>query len=256
VSWAGRRSRYRGAAPPSSAGHTPFHCGDPSGGSRRGSCPDPAQPQDPAGRRPGGSLAASPPVTAEAAAPAPDSRAGRSCSCPIVPGRSIADTGIWADLTAFAEGRAWIYARHAPRNGKIWNASKEILQLFLPQQDKDMLLRRLNSKSTTVMSELQAFLGLRKESLLLESGVNVSGMQTNKYVHSLFNSLNPIRKLVKPFLPSHNIRKRLVSLVNNNNSRKQCLTLAQRNFLASIFSEDILEAEDLLGTSLAHWRVS
>jgi hypothetical protein len=107
-----------------------------------------------------------------------------------------------------------------------------------------------------ILSELQAFLGLSTEMLRIESGVNAGGIPANTYIHSLFNSPNPIRKTAKAFLPSHNFRRRLISLVNRKNLRKQCLSSTERKSLVSIFSEDILEAEVLLGTSLAHWRVS
>jgi hypothetical protein len=165
------------------------------------------------------------------------------------------DDGINAELNLLAEGisiHPYPYLGMG-RYGKLLN---RYYSIFPRDQIRVCLYDDLIQTPDIVLAELQAFLGLSAESLWLESGVNASGIPTNNFIHSLFNSPNPIGKPVKPFLPSHIIRKRLISLVNNNNLRKQCLTLAQRNFLASIFSEDILEAEDLLGTSLAHWRVS
>lgn len=111
------------------AGRTPSLHGDPSGASRCGSPPDPAQRPDPAGRTPGGSTAAGPPGMATATAPARDSRSVRSCSCRLLPGRSIAGTAFSVDLRAAGPGSARGQAQQMPsghtlcRSGRRWHGA-------------------------------------------------------------------------------------------------------------------------------------
>ena len=70
-----------------------------------------------AGNTPDGQQSASHSVTAAAGSSGLAARGGRSwaCSCPILSLRSIAVTGIWADLRVSVESLGVIYAQNAPR---------------------------------------------------------------------------------------------------------------------------------------------
>ena len=111
--WAARRSRRTGAARPSCAVRRPFLRGDTYAGKRHGSPQDPVRRPDRAGRTPGGSAAASPPVMAGAAASARGSRCETTWAwpCPVISPRTIAATEFWADFRASVERVGGVCAR-------------------------------------------------------------------------------------------------------------------------------------------------
>jgi hypothetical protein len=140
--------------------------------------------------------------------------------------------------------------------GKYGIGLKRFYDYFPRDQVRIYIYDDIVTNSRAVLDDIQAFLGVSHELVQLESNVNSSGIPSSKHIHRLFNTPSLLRKAAKTLLPSKEIRKKVIHLVNKTNLQKQQLSIDQRRFLNTFFEDDILATESLLGISLSQWRVS
>jgi hypothetical protein len=81
---------------------------------------------------------------------------------------------------------------------------------------------------------------------------NVSGRPQVKVMHTFLNRKNVLKSFLKPFF-SRNTRKYVQNKMTGFNLRKEAMKEETRKMLLSLYSDDILELEAILGRGLGHW---
>lgn len=83
---------------------------------------------------------------------------------------------------------------------------------------------------------------------------NVSGQARSKMLQSFLAKPNGLKNLLKPLLPSY-VRQRMVAQMMSLNVEpsKQGLSQQERAMLQSLFHDDIVQLQQLIGRELSHW---
>ncbi len=81
---------------------------------------------------------------------------------------------------------------------------------------------------------------------------NVSGVPKNKRLHYLLTKPNPIKKIIKPFIPQR-IRRNLLNKIIQKNLLKPKMKLETKLYLKELYREDILKLQELIKRDLSHW---
>lgn len=81
---------------------------------------------------------------------------------------------------------------------------------------------------------------------------NVSGIPRQRWLHNLMHGANPLKTIIKPFVPQ-TWRDQTRRRVTQQNLVRQTLPDDVRRALTHDFRADILELQELLGRDLSHW---
>lgn len=130
---------------------------------------------------------------------------------------------------------------------------KQYFDLFDEEQIRVYLYDDFKEKPISVLSDMFDFIGVDSTfSPDMSIKPNVSGVPKYPLVHKFLTEKNPIKSFLKPLLPS-NFREKLTNKVVNQNLSKPDLDHAVKRQLCSVFYEDILELQTLLGKDLSFW---
>lgn len=130
---------------------------------------------------------------------------------------------------------------------------KQYFNLFDKEQIRVYLYDDFKEAPTSVLSDMFDFIGVENTfSPDMSIRPNVSGVPKNPFVHKFLTEKNPIKSIIKPLLPS-NFREKLTNRVVNQNLSKPGLDHEVKRQLCSVFHEDILELQTMIGRDLSFW---
>lgn len=147
----------------------------------------------------------------------------------------------------------WDY-RHYIRMGFYYSQIRRYLELFGQSQIRIYLYEDFCNNPLKMLEDIYSFLEV-DNSFIANTSVRYweAKQPKNKVVHSLFTSRNPLKKAVKNILPSR-VQQVVTNLKNRNLVKIQVpLSTEARNYLTSIYREDILNLQNLIGRDLSLW---
>jgi hypothetical protein len=149
------------------------------------------------------------------------------------------------------EGWNWDY--YYRDMGFYYVQLKRYFDIFARAQIKVFLYEELKTDAKGFMKQIFRFLGI-DDAFLPDVSIryNVSGSPKNKFVQAFLSKWNPIKAIVKSFLPQE-LRYRLLSQVGNKIFTKPELPLGIRSQLLEGYREDILKLQDLIKRDLSMW---
>lgn len=132
----------------------------------------------------------------------------------------------------------------------------ESLMLFLDEFEnvKIILFEDFKKNPLKVIQDIYGFLGIEKEFIPdVSLRFNPSGKPKNKLIYDFIIGQNPIKSLIKPFIPE-NTRKRIRTKIQNKLLNKIKLSLNDRYEALKFFIEDIEKVEVILKKDLSLWK--
>ncbi|NES04237.1 MAG: sulfotransferase domain-containing protein [Okeania sp. SIO2F4] len=148
----------------------------------------------------------------------------------------------------------WYGSRHYVRLGFYYSQLEPYFQLFKPSQIRIYLYKDLADNSSKVMQNIFQFLEV-DDSFLVNTSVrhNQSLMPKNRVLHNLLTNQSQFKKLMKKFLPEKIINAGKNIRNKNLEKPKVDFPVEARNYLISIYKEDILKLQSLINCDLSHW---
>ncbi len=146
----------------------------------------------------------------------------------------------------------WIY--HYKNAGFYYVQLKRYFDMFEQDQIKVYLYEDLRADPLRVIHSVFRFLEL-DDTFIPNISVryNPSGVPKSKALSRLTDRSNPVKTVLKPFLPQR-IRWRIrAGLQNRNLVERPPLAPEIRRDLIELYREDILKLEDLIGRDLSGW---
>ncbi|MBE9063153.1 sulfotransferase domain-containing protein [cf. Phormidesmis sp. LEGE 11477] len=138
---------------------------------------------------------------------------------------------------------------HYERVGFYHEQVKRYFDLFDKKQIKIYLYKDLQADSGAVVKDACRFLNVEDTFTPDLTRRNVSAIPKNMALQNLLIKDNPLKTLVKPFIPI-GLRK---SIRSQNLKKKPALSPEIRQKLVADYREDILKLQDLIQKDLSHW---
>jgi len=147
----------------------------------------------------------------------------------------------------------WGYLWHYKHMGFYASQIKRYLNYFDRNQLKVYLYEDLDNNPIDLLNNIYDFLNVNKTFIPeVFTRLNVSGVRKSKALDTLLDETNPIKKFLKPLIPS-GLRKYLANKARIQNYTKLEYPPVIRNELVKIFHEDILELQDIIQRDLSKW---
>lgn len=147
----------------------------------------------------------------------------------------------------------WSPRWHYKAQGFYYQQLKPYFEKFDPQQIKVYLHEDFVANPQEILQDIFQFLAIDESFKVdLSRKHNVTKIPRNKVWHQFLDKPNPIKSLVKPFLPAqfrHNIRIN----AKEKNLYKPKLTPQLRQQLIAEYKPDILQLQDLIDRDLSSW---
>jgi hypothetical protein len=136
--------------------------------------------------------------------------------------------------------------------GKYSTQIERYLQIFPRNQIKIFLYEEMKDIEHVVNDTL-TFLGLSKD-VKIDTSIkyNVSGVPKSRKLYRFFAEPNPVKEILKPFLPK-TFRHKLGQRAKAMTLSKETMNPETRTLLQTGFTEDIQRLEQLLGKDLSAW---
>ena len=150
-------------------------------------------------------------------------------------------------------GRNWEFFWRYFECGLYSSQVKRYLDLFPLHNIKIILFDDFVSNELSLIRDLYQFIGV--DSIFVpdvSKKLNESGIPNNRWVYSLMNKKNPIKELVKTFLPKK-IRSRIKSKIDKDNLNKIPMDTRIREILIEKYRSDIIDLEEMTGCDLHLW---
>lgn len=148
----------------------------------------------------------------------------------------------------------WYGHRHYIRLGFYYSQLEPYFQLFPPDSIKIYLYEEFAQNPTAMLQDLCQFLEIEQQ-FELDTSVkyNQSLVPKNKMLHNLLTHQSPVKNFLKKLLPPQ-----MTQVVQNFNQQnlvkvKPFCSPEARNYLISIYEEDILQLQDLIERDLSDW---
>ena len=147
----------------------------------------------------------------------------------------------------------WEPLWHYTQVGFYYSQLKRYVDRFDQSQIRVYLYEDFNINPLGVIKDIFRFLEV-DEAFIPDMSIryNVSGIAKNKILHTFLTKKNPIRAILKPFLPART-RRRIRNNLMNRNLSKPPLSPAVRRQLIDIFREEILKSQELIQRDLSTW---
>lgn len=149
--------------------------------------------------------------------------------------------------------QGWSHNWHYIKRGFYYTQLKRYFDRFDTSQIKIYLYEDLIQAKLAVAQDIFDFLGVDKTFTPDFTKIhNKTEVPKNRTVNTLLNRPNPIKAVLKPLLPT-GIRKRIADNLKQRNQGKPKLSDKTRKQLISIYREDILKLQELIGRDLSNW---
>jgi Sulfotransferase family len=146
--------------------------------------------------------------------------------------------------------RKWNYVGH----GFYGEQLQRYFDAFERDRIRVYLYEELQSDPRALVADLLEFLGVDPSVELDVSGRhNVSGVPRSERVQRLLGARSPVRRALKPLLPS-SARRRLRTGVERRNMHKPEMSASARATLRETYRADVERLEALIGRDLSAWR--
>ncbi|NEP18055.1 MAG: sulfotransferase [Leptolyngbya sp. SIO4C1] len=158
------------------------------------------------------------------------------------------------DLETDRIAQNWEYLWRYQQMGFYATQLRRYFQHFDKSQIKIYLYEDLSQAPEALLSDLCDFLDVDSALMpKLSKRLNASGIPKNRLLHSLLSSPNPLRKMLKPLIPSQELREQIRLRLKNRNLSKPRLSAETRAELTQRYRADILQLEALIDRDLSHW---
>ena len=149
----------------------------------------------------------------------------------------------------------WSYRWHYRQKGFYYVHLKRYFDKFDSGQIKIYLYEDFNADSISIVQDIFQFLEVEDTFIPNTSQKhNVSGIPKNKTLDKLIRYSNGTKNILKPLLPSKQLRQRIkTSLISLNFGKKPQLQPEVRRQFIEDYREDILRLQDLIQRDLSHW---
>jgi hypothetical protein len=143
----------------------------------------------------------------------------------------------------------WMPLWHYQQRGFYYQQLCRYYDLFKSEQLKIYLYEDLSRDPEGLLKDLFDFLGVDNTFVPdMSTKFNVSGVPKNQLLHQLLTQANPIKKLLKPLLPSQ-----MRQNIRLGNLEKPQLPPEIRQRLIETYQEDILQLQNLIERDLSSW---
>jgi hypothetical protein len=148
----------------------------------------------------------------------------------------------------------WHFDYQYVQRGFYYGQVKAFMENF--PQTKIFLFEELRHEPGKVFTELQQFLGLEVKELKADEELNVSGKPKVEAVNRFLKRKNPLKSFIGKLIPKELRRKtrlRVQSTVYKYNLEKEAMNEETRVKLTSVFHDDVMRLQDLIGRDLTPW---
>ncbi len=147
----------------------------------------------------------------------------------------------------------WGPSWHYKQQGFYYQQLKNYFSVFDRQQIKIYLFDDLKANSIEVIENMYSFLGVDSKFIPNTSQkYNVRYFPKNQVVSNLINQPNFAKHILKKVMPK-NLRTKLNSFISQKNRFKPELDRQTKEELNKLYSEDILNLQELLQKDLSTW---
>lgn len=126
-------------------------------------------------------------------------------------------------------------------------------EIFDSQQIKVFLYEEFKNSPKKIIKEMFEFLNV-DISFVPNMSIrwNSSGLPKNTTIHSILTGRNSLKRVVSPLIPSK-LRYYLINKYFENFLEKPHLRAEDRQYLNSVFKDDIKLLQELIGIDVSHW---
>ena len=148
----------------------------------------------------------------------------------------------------------WSPLWHYQQRGFYYQQLARYYDLFDEAQIRVYLYDDFVKNTPQVVADIFDFLGVDPNFIPdTDKKMNVSGVPKNKVFHQIITKDNPLKSVVKQFLPQ-SVRQKLYKKIKSSNLEKQSAMSPEiRRQLAEVFEQDIAQLEKLLQRDLSTW---
>lgn len=152
--------------------------------------------------------------------------------------------------------RQWLW--HYKRAGFYYPQLMRYYETFDPDQIKVCLYEDLMVDPEGLLRDLFEFIGVGRtlaDERLAKAATaryNASGIPRSKTLYDFLNYPNPLKTILKPFVP-RGLRQTAKERLSYRNLAKPQLPPEVRQDLAALYREDILKLQELIGRDLSSW---
>ena len=149
----------------------------------------------------------------------------------------------------------WEPLWHYTQEGFYYAQLKRYLERFDQSQIRVYLYENFSANPFDVIQDILRFLAV-DESFIPDMSIryNVSGIPKNHMLHTFLSKKNPVKMILKSFLPRGS-RRRIRNNLMNRNLEKSPLSSELRRQLIDLYREDILKLQELSsGTYQNGWN--
>ena len=115
------------------------------------------------------------------------------------------------------------------------------------------LTSELQKQPLEVVKKVFGFLGVDEAFVPdVSTSHNESGVPRNRALHNALTTQNPLKTIVKPFLPP-SMRRKLATKLERSNLEKVPLAPDVRARVREIYRDDIMKLQELIGRDLSSW---
>jgi hypothetical protein len=145
------------------------------------------------------------------------------------------------------------------KRGFYYEATKIFIELFGKRNVKIVLFDEYLCNAEGVTQEVLSFLGVENERLDISSKANVSGVPNIRFLQDLYRSFrsadhNSFIKRLARILSASSVRQRVQNIYLSRNMRRAAdMGQEERQYLTSVFREDVKQLGKLLEIDLRRW---
>jgi len=151
----------------------------------------------------------------------------------------------------------WAWGWHYTRVGFYYSQLKRYFDQFNPEQIKVYLYEDLCDNPLGVLQDIFCFLEVDEKFIPnISLKHNISGIPSNKSLHTFLTKSNFLRTTLKSLVPNllhRQIKTILINQIVNRNLLKPDLDMEVRNQLIDVFQEDIIQLQNLIHRDLSAW---
>ena len=147
----------------------------------------------------------------------------------------------------------WSHNWHYIQRGFYYQQLTRYFDIFDTSQIRVYLYEDIITKPELVTKDIFNFLNIADDvAINFQKIHNKTEVPKNRTVNTLFNRSNPIKSIVKPFIPNF-LRTKIANKVKEHNTGKPILSTQIRQKLIDLYQEDILQLENLITRDLSNW---
>lgn len=147
----------------------------------------------------------------------------------------------------------WSPIWHYKQRGFYYIQLKRYYETFDRSQIKVCLYEEFRANPISIAQDIFKFLGVDNKFVPdTDQTYNLTGLTKNKSIKELINNPNPMKSILKPFLPKQ-LREYLKSYLKEKNTFKPKLELDVRRQLIEEYRDDILKLQELIQRDLSKW---